>query len=69
MPVRTAPKLGVRAFASLMMPSATRMLVMPAVRENSVDQAKPMMTSDSDRIDRSATSQSTCTFRPMRVSM
>ncbi len=27
---------------------------MPAVRENSVDQAKPMMTSDSDRTDSSA---------------
>ena len=30
---------------------------MPAVRDNSVDQAKPMITSDSDRTDSSATSQ------------
>ena len=39
---------------------------MPAVRENSVDQAKPMITSDSDRTESSATSQTICTLRGMR---
>ncbi len=41
---------------------------MPAVRENSVDQAKPMITSDSDRTASSATNQTTCTRREARVS-
>ena len=33
---------------------------MPAVREKSVDQAKPMITSESDRMARRPTSQPTC---------
>ncbi len=41
---------------------------MPAVRENSVDQAKPMMTSDSDRTDSRQTSQTVCTRRGRLVS-
>ena len=40
---------------------------MPAVRENSVDQAKPMMTSDSESTESSATSQTICTCAVMRV--
>ena len=34
---------------------------MPAVRDNSVDHAKPMITSDSDSTDSIATSQPTWT--------
>ncbi len=68
MPVSTAAKLGVSAFASPMSPSATRMLVMPAVRENRVDQAKPMMTSERESTESSATSHTTCTRRAIRVS-
>ena len=45
------------------------MLVTPAVRDNSVDQAKPMMTSDSDSTDSSATSHSTWKRRAMRDSV
>ena len=41
---------------------------MPAVRENSVDQAKPMMTSDSDSTDSRQTSQTVCTRRGRLVS-
>ncbi|MNL76106.1 hypothetical protein D3C87_2020160 [compost metagenome] len=68
MPVSTAPKFGISATGFSISPIMTRMLVMPAVRENSVDQAKPMMTSDSDRIDRSATSHNTWALRDMRAS-
>ena len=68
MPVSTAPKLGDSATGSLISPSATKRLVMPAVRENSVDQAKPMMTSDSDRTDSSATSQTDLHAARLRVS-
>ena len=57
MPVNTAPKPGRSACGSAIRPAATRRLVMPAVRENSVDQAKPMITSDSDSTDKSTTSQ------------
>ena len=45
-------------------PASTDLLA--AVREKSVDQAKPMMTSESDRIDSSATSQSTWVRRLVR---
>ena len=41
---------------------------MPAVRENSVDQAKPMMTSDSDSTESRQTSQTICTRRGRPVS-
>ena len=41
---------------------------MPAVREKSVDQAKPMITSDSDRMASRPTSQTTCSRRGSRVS-
>ena len=60
MPVSTAPKLGSSASGSLIRPTATNRLVMPAVRENSVDQAKPMMTSDSDSTESRPTSQTVC---------
>ncbi|MNT88984.1 hypothetical protein D3C72_2296270 [compost metagenome] len=59
MPVSTAPKFGIRAIGFSISPIITSRLVMPAVRENSVDQAKPMMTSERERIDKSATSHST----------
>ena len=68
MPVSTAPKLGESDTGSLIRPSATKRLVMPAVREKSVDQAKPMMTSESDRMARRPTSQTTCSRRGSRVS-
>ena len=68
MPVSTAPKLGSSATGSSIRPSATSRLVMPAVRDNSVDQAKPMMTSDSDRTDSRPTSQTACTRRGRLVS-
>ena len=41
---------------------------MPAVRDKSVDQAKPMITSDSDRTDSRPTSHTVCTRRDWRVS-
>jgi hypothetical protein len=63
MPVSTAPKPGSSATGTSIRPSQTNRLVMPAVRDSSVDQAKPMMTSDSDSTDRSATSQIVCTRR------
>jgi len=68
MPVSTAPKVGSNATGWSIRPTATRRLVMPAVRENSVDQAKPMMTSDSDSTDSSPTSHRVWTRRGRLVS-
>ena len=42
---------------------------MPAVREKSVDQAKPMITSDSDRMASRPTSQTTCSRRESFVEL
>ena len=39
----------------------TKRLVIPAVRDNRVDHANPIITSESDRIDSRATSHQTCT--------
>ena len=63
MPVSTAPNEGDKATGLAIRPSHTKRLVMPAVRENSVDQAKPMMTSESDSTESRHTSQMVCTFR------
>src|SRR5882757_4052627 len=66
-PISRAPKLGVQASGELRIPSVTSRLDRPADRDSRIDQAKPMITSDSDRIDRMPTSQATCTGRRVRL--
>src|SRR3546814_2562025 len=46
MPVSTAAKLGTSATGWSSSPTATSRLLIPAVRDSSVDQAKPMITSE-----------------------
>ncbi len=68
MPINTAPKLGVSDTGSSIRPSATKRLVIPAVRESSVDQAKPMITSESESTASRPTSQTTWSRRGSLVS-
>src|SRR3546814_15111407 len=63
MPVSTAAKFGTSATGWSRRPTATSRLLMPAVRDSRVDQAKPMMTSERESTESSATSQATCTRR------
>src|SRR5687767_6172005 len=66
-PIKRAPKLGVQASGEERTPSVTSRLDRPADRDSRIDQAKPMITSDSDRIDRMQTSHATCARRGVRL--